>query len=63
MSTSVSAVTQKPPRQLATKRVPVASSRTSRAKRKADEEEQDPTSAAATLRILKQSLPPTVTDR
>lgn len=55
-------MTRKPPEQPPAKRVPVNSPSTSRAKRKACEEEQDPTTAAATLRILKQRLPPTMSE-
>ncbi|XP_062380749.1 UV-stimulated scaffold protein A [Sardina pilchardus] len=62
ISPSGLAVKQKPPKQLATKHVPLTSPlSTLRSKMKACEEEQDPTSAAATLRILRQRLPSTVT--
>ncbi|KAG5263288.1 hypothetical protein AALO_G00263210 [Alosa alosa] len=53
---------KKPPKQLATKHVPLTSPSTLRSKMKTWEEEQDPTSAAATLRILRQRLPSTVTE-
>ncbi|KAL2077111.1 hypothetical protein ACEWY4_026615 [Coilia grayii] len=62
ISSSASAVTRKPPVQTAAKQTPAIPG-SSRAKRKAYDEEQDPTSAAATLRVLKQRLPTSVTDK
>ncbi|XP_067240998.1 UV-stimulated scaffold protein A [Chanodichthys erythropterus] len=55
-STSTSEVKAKPSKPVVKRPVPLVSSSLSRLKRKMSDEEQDPTCAAATLRVLRQRL-------